>query len=258
MKSMTVEKRVLTVFLTLLLLIGLAGCNGITQEEHAAVLAQRDELQAEQSSLSQEYADLQTQYQEISDKYDKLQKEYDQYKEETADFTKMTEEQRAQAVAQAELDRINKEEEARQAKEAAEKAEAERKAQEEAEKEAAEQARLAEEAKGYETGITYEQLARSPEKYKNQKVKFTGEVIQVIEPSSGSTVTLRINVTKGSYGIWKDTVYATVNLPKSEDRILEDDIITFYGVSVGMISYESTLGATISIPGVRIDRFEFQ
>ena len=37
------------------------------------------------------------------------------------------------------------------------------------------------EAIGYDTGITYEQLARTPNEYNGEKVKFSGKVIQVIE-----------------------------------------------------------------------------
>ncbi len=55
-----------------------------------------------------------------------------------------------------------------------------------AEKQAAEEAaRLAaEEAQGYETGITYDNIARTPDEYTGKKVKFTGKVIQLIEGSS--------------------------------------------------------------------------
>ena len=54
-----------------------------------------------------------------------------------------------------------------------EEAEAQRKAEEEAAQKAAEEAAAAaaakEEAKGYETGITYDQLARTPDDYKGKK-----------------------------------------------------------------------------------------
>ncbi len=39
-------------------------------------------------------------------------------------------------------------------------------------------------------------------------------------------------------------------------RILEDDHITIYGTSVGTISYKSTLGGTITIPGVYVDKID--
>ena len=71
-------------------------------------------------------------------------------------------------AAQAEAEKAKAEEEKRQLEEA----EAQRKAEEEAAQKAAEEAAAAaaaeEEAKGYETGITYDQLARTPDDYKGK------------------------------------------------------------------------------------------
>lgn len=39
-------------------------------------------------------------------------------------------------------------------------------------------------------------------------------------------------------------------------RVLEDDHITIYGTSVGTISYESTMGGTITIPGISIEKID--
>ena len=39
-------------------------------------------------------------------------------------------------------------------------------------------------------------------------------------------------------------------------RVLENDIITIYGVSYGLFSYESTLGGTITIPCVIVDKID--
>lgn len=139
---------------------------------------------------------------------------------------------------------------AKQAAEAAEAQAAEEKAAAEqaaAEKAAAEAA-AAEKARGYDTGITYEQLARTPDSYIGQKVKFTGEVVQVMEGSSETQIRLAVN---GDY----DTI-VLCGVPKSltsSTRILEDDKILIMGTSVGLISYQSTLGGTITIPGIVVD-----
>lgn len=53
-------------------------------------------------------------------------------------------------------------------------------------------AREAEEKLGYETGITYSQLPRTPNEYRGKKVKFTGKVIQVID--GGYEVNLRVAI----------------------------------------------------------------
>ena len=103
--------------------------------------------------------------------------------------------------------------------------------------------------------MSYADLARNPDKYKGQSFVFTGEIIQVIEPVWGNTVSLRINVTKEEYGYYTDTIYATVDLPEDADRLLEDDIITFYGDCDGLYTYKSVLGASISVPKIDIKYF---
>ena len=105
--------------------------------------------------------------------------------------------------------------------------------------------------------IDFETLSRNPNEHKGKKFKFTGEVIQVQEPSFDNTVELRINITKETYEYidsvtWKDTIYATVEIPPDSDRILENDIITIYGTCDGLYSYTSVLGAKISLPKIDI------
>lgn len=112
--------------------------------------------------------------------------------------------------------------------------------------------------------IDFKTLSRNPDKYKGQKYKFTGEVIQVMEPtfSWSNTVTLRINITKevlyDDYAMWSDTIYATVEVPDSEDRILEEDIITFWGTCEGLFSYETVMGNTVSLPKIHIEYYQIQ
>lgn len=99
--------------------------------------------------------------------------------------------------------------------------------------------------------IPYKDLARDPDSYKNQVVHFTGEVIQVIESSYGPNE-YRVAVTKDEFGgyDYDDIVYLTYKLNEGESRILEDDVIEFYGTYKGLMSYESTLGGKITVPEV--------
>lgn len=95
----------------------------------------------------------------------------------------------------------------------------------------------------------YKSIARDPGKYKGKYAKLTGQVSQVLE--SGSTVVLRVNVTKGEYDIWTDTVYVEyLRLNADESRILEDDIVTIYGQLDGIETYTAVLGNEISIPRI--------
>ena len=68
---------------------------------------------------------------------------------------------------------------------------------------------------------------------------------------------MRINVTKVTYQYiddeyWEDTIYATVEIPEGEDRILEDDIITIWGTCDGLYSYTSVLGSSVSLPKIDV------
>ena len=148
----------------------------------------------------------------------------------------------AKNKADAEKLRIEQENQAKAEKEAAEKKAAEEKAAEEARQKAAEA------AKGYETGITYDQLARTPNDYVGKKVKFKGKVVQVLEGTTETQIRLAVN------GDYDSILYCSVPKAKTENtRILENDYITVMGISKGLLSYESTMGGTITIPSVSVD-----
>ncbi|WP_084002764.1 zinc ribbon domain-containing protein [Dorea sp. D27] len=115
---------------------------------------------------------------------------------------------------------------------------------------AAKAAEESKKAQGYETGITYEQLARTPDDFEGEKVKFSGKVVQVMEGKSDIQIRLAVN---DSY----DTImYGSYSPDTVSSRVLEDDHVTIYGTSVGTISYQSTMGGTITIPGVLIEKID--
>lgn len=95
----------------------------------------------------------------------------------------------------------------------------------------------------------YKAIARNPDNYKGVQCVFTGKVIQVKE--SGKKVIFRINVTKDKLGLWDDTVYVEyTRTSDTEKRVLEDDIVKFYGELNGLKTYTTVLGSTLSIPMV--------
>lgn len=101
---------------------------------------------------------------------------------------------------------------------------------------------------------SYKELARNPEQYKGKSVKFTGEVVQVSEASSDLYYSVyRINVTKGNYGYYDDTVYVTFDNSSVNSRILEDDKVTFYGSFQGLKTYTTVMGAELTIPWVQAE-----
>lgn len=108
--------------------------------------------------------------------------------------------------------------------------------------------------------ITFDKLGRNPNKYKGEKFKITGEVIQVQE-GWGDSVDLRINMTKTTYEYidevtWSDTIYATVEIGENEDKILENDIITIYGECEGDYTYESIMGSNVTLPKINVEYFK--
>jgi len=118
------------------------------------------------------------------------------------------------------------------------------------EQEKAEQENALAEKQSYETGITYEQLARTPDEYVDEKVKFEGKVIQVIEGTVLNQLRFAVN------SDYDNIVLITYNKDSVSRRILEDDVLTVYGKSQGLTSYNSVLGAKITIPSIRAVMFE--
>lgn len=155
------------------------------------------------------------------------------------EVNKATEEQLAQEKAQKEAE----EEAKRQAEE-----EAKRKAEEEekARKEEEERQKAEAEAHKYETGLTWEQIAREG---KNGTLgQFEGKIVQVINGDYGYTQ-YRIAI-NGNYDTIMLVEVASYEL---QETLLEDDYVYFKGKSMGTISYKSVMGATITIPAFDVD-----
>lgn len=148
-------------------------------------------------------------------------------------------------IAQEKADAKAKAKQEGEAKAAKEKADAEAKA--------AAEAKALESLKAEAKTISYKDLARSPDTYKGAKVKYTGEVAQVQE--SGNNVALRVNVTKTPYG-YDDTVFIIYDKNIVSGRILEDDIITFWGESAGLITYQTVLNSELTIPQINVKILE--
>ena len=67
---------------------------------------------------------------------------------------------------------------------------------------------------------------------------------------SGSQVVLRVNVTKGQYDIYKDTIWVNYSYKEGEKRILEKDVINLWGQVKGRKTYSAVLGTQITIPEI--------
>lgn len=98
------------------------------------------------------------------------------------------------------------------------------------------------------TEIGYNDLARNPDSYKGEKIKGSGTVIQVIE--SDSEIQLRIAIG----GDYDHVILVGYDPSIVTSRILEDDNVTYYGTSMGTITYESTMGGDITVPAAYLDK----
>lgn len=251
-------KRKMFVMLLAGMMLMLVGCgSGIKQEEYDAALAANAALESEKAAIQGEKELLQ-------DERDLLQKEREQIEKELntreSEFDKVNLEYKDYMEKMKPYEKLSvAEAEAKTAKEEKKKADAERalKEQEEAEaaaaeaaKAEAEAAKAAEEAAGYETGISYDELARTPDDYEKKKVKFSGKVLQAVEGTSEINIRLAVDSN------YNKVLYCGYNPSIVESRVLEDDIITIYGTSLGLYSYKSTMGGTITIPSVYVERID--
>lgn len=102
----------------------------------------------------------------------------------------------------------------------------------------------------YNTNLTYDEIARNPEKTLLKNCKFVGKVVQVIEGDGINNLRVAIN---DNY----DKVMLVEYDPSILDsRILENDNVTLYGTSLGTTSYTSTMGAKITIPAMVADKID--
>lgn len=219
------------------------------KSELAAALVKATE---ETSQAQTESSGMKTALQKLESEKTDIQSELDKANERIRQFAVLEEKYKGLSEAEADAQTAaneRKAEEDRKAREAI--LEQERKAEEAKAAEEAKQAE-AEAKKGYDSGITFTQLARTPDDYKDKKVKFTGKVIQMIQ--GDGEIQLRVAVNSDYDKVI--LVYYPENL--LEKRVLEDDKITLYGVSKGLYTYKSTLGGEITVPLVEVDKIEIK
>lgn len=163
--------------------------------------------------------------------------------EEAKPWFEMSEKEKERKIAEEE--KKKKAEEAKAKKKAKEKEEAKKAAEAEERRKQEE-----EEKKGYDTGITYDQLARTPDDFEGEKVKFKGKVIQVMEGDDSTQLRVAVN------DDYDNVIYVEYEDGIVDSRVLEDDQITIMGISAGLLSYSSTMGGKITIPAILVDKIE--
>ena len=170
-----------------------------------------------------------TKKESAADKKERLKKEAEE-KAETEKVAKEAEEKAQAAKAAAE----------KAAQEAAAKAAAEKAAQDAADRD----------PNSYQA-LPYDEMARNGDNHKGEKLQINGKVIQVMDSDEGFA-TLRV-ATRDGY----EDVYL-VQIPADQwksHRLLEDDVITFYGDVYGLYSYSSTMGGKITVPAINVNMY---
>ena len=97
---------------------------------------------------------------------------------------------------------------------------------------------------------TYEEIARNAESFVGKKIKFKGEIQQVVYDSEDGSSEYLISVTEDEFGLWTDNVYVTLVAKEDDSKFLDYDIVAFYGEVSGEEEYTSILGENIVIPSV--------
>lgn len=201
---------------------------------HQEMLNEYPTVKTENESLTNENQTLKANNQELALKVEQAKPWFDMKEEE-----RKAEEERLQAEKKA------KEEEESKIK-------AEKEAQEKAQKEAEEQAKKEAEAHKYETGLTYEDLARNPSENKDKLVTFSGKIIQVMKGAGYTQYRMCID---SDYD--KVVLVQIVDYKLENGNILEDDIVTIRGKFIGEQSYQTVLGATMTIPSIIVDEVDY-
>ena len=105
------------------------------------------------------------------------------------------------------------------------------------------------EFKAQSVAVLYDDIARQTENFIGKKVILSGQIIQ-IEEGPDNQIIMRVNITKGQYGIYKDTVWIDYTYKQGEKRFLEKDIINLWGTVTGRKTYTSAMHVAITIPEI--------
>ena len=127
-------------------------------------------------------------------------------------------------------------------------------------REAEEEERLAKEAEerwqekldNARTDVTYDNLMRTPDDYFGEIVQYSGTVLQTI--TGDGIVQQRVAL----YDDYDKIVLIEYAEELPEVRLLDDDYITFTGMSFGTLTYETVLGSKLEIPSIFVERINLE
>lgn len=103
----------------------------------------------------------------------------------------------------------------------------------------------------YWTELEYDDFARYPDDHHGNKTNIVGRVMQVVEGVEDD-FTMFLH----SQNVSNKTSFFFIETDLLDERILEDDEVRFYAVGSGEYSYETTQGATRTVPLFYIHDYE--
>ncbi len=114
-----------------------------------------------------------------------------------------------------------------------------------------------EEARSQSRVVGYREWFRSWGAYQGTALYFRGQVKQVIDEGSTDQATfssLRVDVLPTEYGqyLGRGIIYLHGLVAPRGVRILDDDLIEFVGIAEAPLTYQTTLGASITVPAMKM------
>ena len=106
--------------------------------------------------------------------------------------------------------------------------------------------------------VTYDALARSTDAMEGSCIKVTGEIQQVLEYDTLYQGLISITYYDDPYfPYYTDNVFFTAPKKYFEVRLLEGDIVTFYGISEGLFTYISVMNLQTTLPSMSVVEVDF-
>ena len=235
-----INKRSKAIIITLSLLL-LVSCSASSSnndklnkmnDEIVAVNKQIEAITKDKDKLVKENEQLLNENKELKEKV-KSAKPWFEMEE-----SKRKEEEERLKKEKEEAERLKQEEEQRKAEEEKKRKEEEQKKKEEEEK------------NKYNTGLTWEDIAR------NESIgtlgKFEGKIIQVMKASGETQYRVAVN------DDYKKIMLIAIPNDILHTTLLEDDYIYYTGMSMGNITYTTVLGAEQTIPSFLVDNYSLK
>jgi hypothetical protein len=97
------------------------------------------------------------------------------------------------------------------------------------------------------SSVSYKVLEKDPSSYMGTPAVFTGQVVQIME-SNGQGV-IRLAVTKDSFGNWDSSSIVYIQYTGHND-VVDDDVVTVYGLLAGPQTYASQANFQITVPSM--------